>query len=338
MSTKILITGCAGFIGAAVSQTLLQQGYQVIGIDNLNHYYDVKLKLARLELLQAQSNFIFYQNDLADSDAIKTIFTKHRPARVINLAAQAGVRYSIEHPETYINSNLVGFANILEACRHHNVEHLVFASSSSVYGANEKYPYSETDNVDHPVSLYAATKKANEVMAHSYSHLYALPVTGLRYFTVYGPWGRPDMAPFKFIDAISRGKPISVYNHGHHKRDFTFIDDIVAGTIKVMETLPTPADNWDANAPVPCESLAPYKIYNIGCGQPVALLRFIEIIEDTLGKKAVKDLQPKQPGDVEQTFADVSALARDIGYRPRVLLEQGIVQLVSWYKEFYGMG
>jgi len=333
----ILITGAAGFIGFHVSQRLLTEGYTVIGIDNLNNYYDVKLKEARLAMLQKRSNFTFSKISLEDRTDVNQVFKNSKPACVINLAAQAGVRYSLQNPHAYVDANIVGFVNILEACRHNQVEHLIFASSSSVYGANTKVPFSVHDNVDHPVSLYAATKKANELMAHTYSHLYGLPVTGLRFFTVYGPWGRPDMALFSFTKAIILGKPIQVFNYGEMKRDFTYIDDIVEGVVRVVDKLPQANPNWDGDKPDPATSYAPYKLYNIGNNQPVELRKFIETIEQVLGKKAIKEFLPLQAGDVPQTYADVDDLIRDVGFKPSTTIEEGISKFVAWYKDYYGV-
>ncbi len=332
---KILVTGCAGFIGHNLSLQLLARGDEVIGVDNLNDYYDINLKQARLDQLTSHSNFTDVRLDIADRDGISQLFETHKPQRVVNLAAQAGVRYSIENPNSYIDSNLVGFTNILEGCRHNNVEHLVYASSSSVYGANKTMPFSVHDNVDHPLSLYAATKKANELMAHTYSHLYQIPTTGLRFFTVYGPWGRPDMALFKFAKAILEGKPIDVFNYGNHRRDFTYIDDIVEGVIRTLDQVATPDFQWSGEQPDSASSLAPYRLYNIGCSQPVELLRYIEVLEDALGKKAEKNLLPMQPGDVPDTYADVEALTNDVNYKPTTSIEEGIHKFVEWYRDFY---
>lgn len=322
---KILVTGCAGFIGAAVSRALLQQGDHVIGIDNLNHYYDVNLKTARLNLIKSHPNFVFHLGDIKEQPTLKEIFEQHRPEKVIHLAAQAGVRYSIDNPSAYLESNLMGFGHILEMCRQYEVKHLVFASSSSVYGNNAKIPFTTTDRTDQPVSLYAATKKSNELMAYSYHSLYNLAITGLRYFTVYGPWGRPDMAPFKFVSHILQNKPLPVYNHGHHQRDFTFIDDIVAGTLKVLSCAPLSSDAINNH----------FKVYNIGYGQPIDLMAFIQLIEKALGKKAQLEFQPPQPGDVAATWADISDLVSEVGYKPVVPLEQGIERFVSWYQGYY---
>ncbi|MBD2517764.1 NAD-dependent epimerase [Nostoc sp. FACHB-973] len=335
MMVKVLVTGAAGFIGFHLSQRLLTRGDEVVGLDNLNDYYDVFLKKDRLAQLQERPGFSFYQLDLADSVAIAELFAEQRFDVVVNLAAQAGVRYSIKNPHAYINSNLVGFINILEGCRHSGVQHLVFASSSSVYGANTKMPFSVHDNVDHPVSLYAATKKANELMAHSYSHLYGLPTTGLRFFTVYGPWGRPDMALFLFTKAILAKQPIDVFNYGKMRRDFTYIDDIVEGVVRVMDKIPEPNIAWSGNTPDPGTSKAAYKIYNIGNNQPVELMRFIEVLEDCLGIKAQKNLLPLQPGDVPVTYADVDDLVKDVGFRPSTPIEVGIERFVAWYSSYY---
>src|SRR5450755_4684392 len=313
---KVLVTGVAGFIGSQTAKALLDRGDEVIGVDNLSSYCDVNLKLARLSLLEGRSNFRFVKADLANRGAIERVFADHRPERLINLAAQAGVRYALENPCAYADSNLVGFLNILEGCRNHGVEHLIFASSSSVYGANTRMPYSVHDNVDHPLNLYAATKKANELMAHSYSHLFELPVTGLRFFTVYGPWGRPDMALFSFTKKILAGEPIDVFNFGQHARDFTYIDDVVDGVIATLDKVAKPDPNWNSAEPDPASSTAPYRLYNIGNNQPVELMYFIECIERAVGKKALKNLLPPQPGDVPRTFADVDDLVADIGFQP----------------------
>mgnify|MGYP000930255389 FL=1 len=332
---KILVTGSAGFIGSTLSQRLLARGDEVIGLDNLNDYYDVNLKRARLARLQAYAGFTEVRASLEDRQVLNETFARHRPQRVVNLAAQAGVRYSIQNPHAYVDSNLVGFVNILEACRHHAVEHLVYASTSSVYGANTKMPFSVHDNVDHPVSLYAATKKANELMAHTYSHLYELPTTGLRFFTVYGPWGRPDMALFLFTRAILADQPIDVFNYGHHRRDFTYVDDIVEGVIRVLDQVAAPDSSWSGDAPDPASSHAPYRLYNIGSNRPVELMRYIEVLEDCLGRKAVKNLLPMQAGDVPDTYADVDALVRDVGYQPATPIEEGVARFVAWYREYY---
>ncbi|MCP4983930.1 MAG: NAD-dependent epimerase [Gammaproteobacteria bacterium] len=332
---KILVTGAAGFIGHALAERLCARGDVVIGIDNLNDYYDVGLKQSRLDRLQALDNFQFVRLDLADKVGLQTLFEKHRFDAVINMAAQAGVRYSLQNPGAYIESNLTGFGNLLEGCREHSIGHLVYASSSSVYGANRKMPLSTLDNVDHPISLYAATKKANELMAHSYSHLYRLPTTGLRFFTVYGPWGRPDMSPFLFAEAILQGKPIKVFNQGRHKRDFTYIDDIVEGVILCLDRIPTANPDWNGLDPDPSSSSAPWRIYNIGRGEPVELLRYIELLEQVLGKTTSKKLLPAQPGDVEDTFADIDALVADTGYAPGISIEQGLQQFADWYMDYY---
>ena len=330
--TTILVTGAAGFIGYHVAHQLLQQGHDVIGIDNLNDYYDVQLKRDRLAQLRPYNRFTFRRVDVADRAAMNSLFTRYEPEQVVHLAAQAGVRYSIKNPHAYADSNLVGFVNVLEGCRHHHVQHLVFASSSSVYGANRQLPYAVEQNVDHPISLYAATKKANELMAHSYSHLYGLPVTGLRFFTVYGPWGRPDMAPFKFTKAIAEGRTIDVYNYGRMRRDFTYIDDIVEGVLRTLVQAPQPGQN-----PILAlnNSSAPYRIYNIGNGRPVQLMRFVEMIENTLGITARKNMMPMQPGDVLETCADVEALKVAVGFQPKTTLEKGIPQFVDWYQAYY---
>ncbi|MEM9276014.1 MAG: NAD-dependent epimerase [Cyanobacteria bacterium P01_F01_bin.143] len=332
---KILVTGAAGFIGFHLSQRLLERGDQVVGLDNLNNYYDVSLKKARLEKLTVNPNFSFHFLDLANREGIAQLFDQSGFDKVVNLAAQAGVRHSLKEPHAYVDSNLVGFVNILEGCRHNKVQHLVFASSSSVYGANKKIPFSVHDNVDHPVSLYAATKKANELMAHTYSHLYGLPTSGLRFFTVYGPWGRPDMALFLFTKAILEGKPIKVFNYGKMKRDFTYVDDIVEGVIRVVDQVAQPNPHWSGQVPDPATSYAPYRNYNIGNNQPVELMEFIETLEDCLGIKAEKNLLPIQPGDVPVTYADVSDLARDVGFKPNTPLKVGIAEFVKWYRLYY---
>lgn len=334
---KILVTGAAGFIGSTLSLRLLERGDEVVGIDNLNDYYDVNLKLARLERLQDYDRFKFIKLEIADRDAVEELFAHEQFQRVMHLAAQAGVRYSITNPHAYIDSNIVGFINILEGCRHNTVEHLAYASSSSVYGANTKMPFSVHDNVDHPVSLYAASKKANELMAHTYSHLYNLPTTGLRFFTVYGPWGRPDMSLFMFTRNILEGKPIDVFNYGHHRRDFTYVDDIVEGVIRVIDQPAQANVDWVGENPDSATSFAPFRIYNIGNNNPVHLLTFIETLEKCLGKEAIKNLLPLQPGDVPDTYADVSDLVHDLGYKPATLLEDGVRNFVEWYKNFYGI-
>ncbi|PYE85314.1 NAD-dependent epimerase [Phyllobacterium leguminum] len=333
---KILVTGAAGFIGADTARLLLERGDEVMGIDNLNDYYDVKLKHARLDRLKPFDKFRFEKIDIADRNATEEVFKTFRPDRVIHLAAQAGVRYGMENPHSYADSNLVGFLNILEGCRHGQVEHLVYASSSSVYGANTNMPFSVHDNVDHPLSLYAASKKANELMAHSYSHLYNIPMTGLRFFTVYGPWGRPDMSPFLFTKKIIAGEPIDVFNFGQHSRDFTYIDDIVQGVVRTLDHPAEPNDRWDGMHPDPGTSKAPYRLYNIGNNKPVELDYYIRCIENAVGKKAIKNMLPLQPGDVLKTCADVDALVSDIGFHPSTSIEDGIGRFVAWYKSFYG--
>ncbi len=332
---KILVTGTAGFIGNALALRLLQRGDSVIGIDNLNDYYDVGLKQARLERLANFESFTDVRADIADTGVMNDLFLNQQPQRVVNLAAQAGVRYSISNPHAYVNSNLMGFINILEGCRNHQVEHLVYASSSSVYGANANMPFSVHDGVDHPLSLYAATKKSNEMMAHCYSHLYRLPTTGLRFFTVYGPWGRPDMALFIFTRNILAGKPIDVFNHGRHRRDFTYVDDIVEGVIRVLDHPARENPNWDPQTHDPASSLAPYRLYNIGNNNSVELVRYIEVIEECLGKTAQKNLLPLQPGDVPDTYADVDALVEELDYRPDTPVEVGVKRFIDWYLEYY---
>lgn len=334
---KILVTGAAGFIGFHLSKALLARGDEVIGLDNLNDYYDVSLKQARLAQLKDKPGFTFYKLDIADRPAMANFFTNHNFDVVVNLAAQAGVRYSLTNPHAYVDSNLVGFVNVLEGCRHSKVKHLVFASSSSVYGANTKIPFSVHDNVDHPVSLYAATKKANELMAHTYSHLYNLPTTGLRFFSVYGPWGRPDMALFMFTKAILAGEPINVFNYGKMRRDFTYIDDIVEGVVRVIDKIPEPNPNWSGENPDPGTSQAPYKIYNIGNNQPVELIRFIEVLESCLGKTAEKNMMPIQPGDVPVNYANVDDLENDVGFKPNTPIEVGIKHFVNWYRAYYNV-
>ncbi|WIG56997.1 MAG: UDP-glucuronate 5'-epimerase [Rhodanobacteraceae bacterium] len=334
---RILVTGAAGFIGSALSLRLLARGDDVLGVDNLNDYYDVTLKQARLDRLTPHPTFRFAKLSIEDRPALEKAFHDFRPQRVVNLAAQAGVRYSIENPYAYVESNLVGFINILEACRHGKVEHLVYASSSSVYGANRKLPFSVQDPVDHPVSLYAATKKANELMAHTYSHLYNLPTTGLRFFTVYGPWGRPDMALFLFTRKILAGEPIDVFNHGHHTRDFTYIDDIVEGVVRTLDRVPGPDPAYDPLHPNSATSAAPYRVYNIGNSHPVQLSHYIEMLEACLGRKAEKNLLPLQPGDVPDTSAEVTELMADTGYRPDTPVEEGVRRFVDWYRRYYGV-
>ena len=334
---RVLITGSAGFIGSTLAHRLLDRGDEVFGYDNLNDYYDVRLKQARLDRLTPRAGFSFVKASLEDRDALDAAFDEFKPQRAVNLAAQAGVRYSLENPRAYIDANIVGFLNVLEACRHKGVEHLVYASSSSVYGSNRKLPFAVEDSVDHPVSLYAASKKANELMAHTYSHLFNLPTTGLRFFTVYGPWGRPDMALFLFTKKILAGEPIDVFNFGKHTRDFTYIDDIVEGVIRTLDRVPGPDVSFDPMNPTPASSAAPYRVYNIGNHTPVQLLRYIELIEEATGKKAEKRLLPLQLGDVRDTEAEVSALMRDTGYVPETQVDVGIGRFVAWYREFYGV-
>ncbi|RAH33926.1 NAD-dependent epimerase [Pantoea agglomerans] len=332
---NFLVTGAAGFIGFHVSQRLLAAGHQVVGIDNLNDYYDVNLKHARLNLIKADPGFTFIEMDLADRDAMASLFDQQKFQRVIHLGAQAGVRYSIENPHAYADSNLTGHLNILEGCRHHKIEHLLYASSSSVYGLNRKMPFSTEDSVDHPVSLYAATKKANELMSHTYSHLYQLPTTGLRFFTVYGPWGRPDMALFKFTRAMIASEAIDVYNQGQMKRDFTYIDDIAEAIVRLQDVIPQQDDNWTVETGSPATSSAPYRVYNIGNSQPVTLMNYIEAIEKALGITAKKNLMPMQPGDVLETSADTEALFKAIGFKPQTGVEEGVKNFVDWYRDFY---
>jgi UDP-glucuronate 4-epimerase len=332
---RILVTGTAGFIGNDLAIRLLERGDEIIGIDNVNDYYDVRLKEARLERIKHHSNFTEIRAGIHDRAAMEQVFSKYKPQRVVNLAAQAGVRYSLKNPHAYVDSNYLGFVNILEGCRHHGVEHLVYASSSSVYGANTRMPFSVHDNVDHPVSLYAASKKANELMAHSYSHLYALPTTGLRFFTVYGPWGRPDMAYFSFAKAITENRPIDVFNFGNMQRDFTYIDDIVEGVIRVLDQVPEGNAAWSGDNPDPATSRAPYKLYNIGNNNPVDLMRLIGALEKNLGKIAEKNFLPMQPGEVPKTFADVDDLMRDVGFKPATSIESGIAKFAEWYQAFY---
>jgi UDP-glucuronate 4-epimerase len=330
---KVLVTGTAGFIGSHVALKLLERGDEVIGFDNLNDYYDVNLKKARLARFMDHPNYTHIHADLADRAAVENVFVTHKPQRVVNLAAQAGVRYAAENPHIYVASNVTGFLHILEGCRHHGVEHLVFASTSSVYGANTAMPFSEHQSTEHPLTLYAATKKANEQMAHSYAHLYGIPVTGLRFFTVYGPWGRPDMALFLFTRAILAGEPIKVFNHGHHKRSFTYIDDIVEGVIRTLDKVPAANPAWNGDVPDPASSNVPYRIYNIGNEQAVPLLRYIEVLEQCLDKKANMQMLPLQAGDVPDTEADISELIASVDYRPRVLVEEGVKRFVTWYME-----
>ena len=331
---KFLVTGAAGFIGFHVSKRLLNDGHQVVGIDNINDYYDVKLKESRLEQLESPS-FTFYKLDLADHDGMAKLFETEQFERVIHLAAQAGVRYSLENPYAYADSNLTGYLNILEGCRHNKVQHLLYASSSSVYGLNRKMPFSTDDSVDHPVSLYAATKKANELMAHTYSHLYSIPTTGLRFFTVYGPWGRPDMALFKFTKAMLEGKSIDVYNYGKMKRDFTYIDDIVEAIVRIQDVIPQPDPEWTVEEGSPATSSAPYRVYNIGNSSPVELMDYINALEQALGLEAKKNMMPIQPGDVLNTSAETQALYKTIGFKPETPVQQGVKNFVDWYKEYY---
>ena len=334
---KVLITGTAGCIGHALALRVLARGDEIVGVDNLNGYYDVSLKRDRLSHLEPHPNFTDVRLDLENADGMAELFATHRPQRVVNLAAQAGVRYSLENPQAYINANISGFLNVLEGCRHNAVEHLVYASSSSVYGASTNMPFSVHQNVDHPVSLYAASKKSNELMAHTYSHLFNIPTTGLRFFTVYGPWGRPDMALFLFTQSILADEPINVFNHGKHQRDFTYIDDIVEGVIRTLDNVASPNPDWSGNSPDPGSSLAPFKIYNIGSNNPVELLRYIEIIENCLGKKAIKNMLPMQRGDVPATYADVEDLILDVDYKPTTRVEDGIAKFVEWYRSYYGV-
>ena len=334
---SVLVTGVAGFIGYHVAEALLARGTQVVGIDNVNDYYDVSLKEARLARLGAREGYSFCRLDLADQRGMERLFREVEPERVVHLAAQAGVRYSLSNPHAYVESNLVGFINILEGCRHHGVKHLVYASSSSVYGLNTRMPFSVRDNVDHPISLYAASKKANELMAHTYSHLYDLPTTGLRFFTVYGPWGRPDMALFLFTKAILAGEPIDVYNHGRMRRDFTYIDDIVEGVVRTLYRIPEGDPNWSPDAPDPAASMAPYRLYNIGNNNPVELMHLIAVLERELGVTAEKNFLPIQPGDVPETYADVDDLMRDVGFKPATAVEDGVRKFVEWYRAFYNL-
>jgi UDP-glucuronate 4-epimerase len=341
MAAPVLVTGAAGFIGAAVTEALLERGERVVGLDNLNSYYDPALKRARLARLEeadgGSGQFRFEQLDIADAEVVEAVIGAEAPDRVVHLAAQAGVRYSIDHPAAYIQSNLVGFGVVLEACRQHRVGHLVYASSSSVYGGNRQMPFSEQHAVNHPVSLYAATKKANELMAHTYSHLYGLPATGLRFFTVYGPWGRPDMAPMLFARAILAGEPIKVFNHGEMRRDFTYIDDIAAGVIRCLDKPASADPGFDPFDPDPATAAAPHRLFNIGNSQPIPLLRFIEVLETALGRQAIRDLQPMQPGDVPATAADTTALEAWVGFRPSTPIETGVERFAAWYRQFYGL-
>ena len=334
---KILVTGAAGFIGFHTARQLLERGEEVVGLDNFNDYYDVSLKESRASIIERYENFNMVRVDLADRAGMETLFESEKFDKVIHLGAQAGVRYSIDNPHSYIDSNIVGTLHILEGCRHHEVEHLVFASSSSVYGANTTMPFSIHQNVDHPLALYGATKKSNELMAHTYSNLYDLPTTGLRFFTVYGPWGRPDMSPIKFAKNIIEGKPIDVYNYGNHSRDFTYIDDIVKGVIHTMDNNATPNADWDAAHPDPGTSKAPYRIYNIGNQKPIELMRFIELIEEGVGRKAEKNMLPMQPGDVKDTWADTADLTADVGYQPDTTIEEGVKKFVEWYLDYYNV-
>ena len=333
---KVLVTGVAGFIGMHVAQRLLARGDEVVGIDNLNDYYDVRLKEDRLNQLTSLNGFRFVRLDMADRTAMESLFATEKFQRAVNLAAQPGVRYSLENPHAYVNSNIVGFLNVLEGCRHHHVEHLVYASSSSVYGANTHMPFSVHDNVDHPVSLYAATKKSNELMAHTYSHLYGMPTTGLRFFTVYGPWGRPDMSPSLFTSAILEDRPIDVFNQGKMQRDFTYIDDIVEGVVRVLDKVATPSPSFDRDAPDAASSYAPFRVYNIGNHEPVELMTFIETIENAAGRKAVKNMLPMQAGDVVATYADIEELRQAVGFAPHTPLKEGVAKFVAWFREYYG--
>jgi len=337
MSKPILVTGAAGFIGYHTCEALMARGERVVGIDNLNDYYDVNLKQARLDRLTGNRLFAHFHTDVADRAAMETLWAHSKPGKVIHLAAQAGVRYSLENPHAYVDANVVGFLNVLEAVRAHGVDHLVFASTSSVYGSNTNMPFSVHHNVDHPVSIYAATKKSNELMAHAYSHLFGIPCTGLRFFTVYGPWGRPDMALFKFTRNMLAGEPIEVFNYGNHTRDFTYIDDIVEGIVRVLDQAAAPNPDWSGDVPDPQSSTAPYRLYNIGSNNPASLLRYIQVLEETLGVEANKKLLPLQQGDVPDTFADVSDLIRDVGYKPSTTIEEGISKFVAWYKHYYNI-
>lgn len=332
---KVLVTGTAGFIGSAVAIKLLERGDEVVGLDNLNDYYDVNLKKARLARFKDHPRYRHVHADLSDRNAIEGVFAEHEPRRVVNLAAQAGVRYAAKNPHVYVSSNVTGFLHVLEGCRHFGVEHLVFASTSSVYGANTKMPFSEHDSAEHPLTLYAATKKANEMMAHSYAHLYGLPCTGLRFFTVYGPWGRPDMALFLFTKAILAGEPIQVFNRGHHRRAFTYIDDIVEGVVRALDRTPTGNANWDGMSPDPATSSKPYRLFNIGSPETVELLRYIEVLEKCLGRKARMEMLPLQAGDVPDTEADVSELMSEVGYRPQVTVDTGVARFVEWYRDYF---
>jgi UDP-glucuronate 4-epimerase len=332
---KVLVTGTAGFIGSHVAMKLLERGDDVIGFDSMNDYYDVTLKQARLARFLDHPKYTHVQGDLADRDAVERVFAEHKPERVVHLAAQAGVRYAAQNPHVYVSSNVTGFLHILEGCRHHGVKHLVFASTSSVYGANRDMPFSEHRSTEHPLTLYAATKKANEQMAHSYAHLYGVPCTGLRFFTVYGPWGRPDMSMFLFTDKIIKGEPIDVFNHGHHARDFTFIDDIVQGVVRATDRVAAPNPAWSSDQPDPATSSAPYRLYNIGNHSPVQLMDYIACIEKAVGKTATKNMLPMQPGDVPTTFADIEDLKADIGFEPKTPIEEGVKRFVAWYRDYY---
>ncbi len=334
---KILVTGTAGFIGSHVALKLLERGDDVVGLDNLNDYYDVALKRARLARFQGHGRYTHIHADLADREAVEAAFAEHKPQRVVHLAAQAGVRYAAQNPHVYVASNVTGFLHVLEGCRHHGVEHLVFASTSSVYGGNTTLPFSEHQSTEHPLTLYAATKKANEAMAHSYAHLYGIPCTGLRFFTVYGPWGRPDMAFFSFTRDIIEGRPIKVFNHGRHSRDFTYIDDIAAGVIGALDAPARPNADWSGSCPDPATSSAPYRLYNIGNARPVQLLRYIELLEEAIGRKAKIEMLPLQPGDVPDTSADVGDLTAAVGYRPGTPVELGVPNFVAWYRSYHGV-
>lgn len=335
MSECVLVTGAAGFIGSHAIRRLLAQGRTVYGVDNLNDYYDPRLKHARLEQFSGNPNFVFIKADLADREAMQKLFAEHRFPRVIHLGAQAGVRRSIDDPYSYVEANLVGFINILEACRHHGCEHLVYASSSSVYGANTKMPFSTSQTADHPLSIYGATKRANELMAHSYSHLFRLPTTGLRFFTVYGPWGRPDMAMWLFADAISTGRPINLFNHGHMRRDFTYVDDIVDGLLRLLDKPAAVNASWSGDAPSPASSSAPWRIYNIGNNYPVEVTYVVELIEKALGRKAITNMMPMQPGDVPATYADINDIMRDVNFKPSMSIEEGVARFITWFRDYH---
>jgi UDP-glucuronate 4-epimerase len=335
-SAPVLVTGAAGFIGYHVTQRLLRQGRSVVGIDNMNSYYDPALKQARRSELAKSNSFRFFELDICNRDALARLFSEHRFPQVIHLAAQAGVRYSIDHPESYVDTNLVGFLNVLEGCRHNGCRHLLFASSSSVYGANTNMPFSVHDGANHPISLYGATKRANELMAHAYSYLYRLPATGLRFFTVYGPWGRPDMAMFVFASAIAAGKPIRLFNHGQMRRDFTYVDDATEAVVRLLDRIPAPDPGWSGDAPDPATSAAPWRIYNIGNNSPVAVLQVVDLLEKELGRRAIREMAPMQPGDVAETRADVDDLMRDVGFRPGTPIEEGVRRFVKWYRDYAG--